>query len=99
MDIEDKKAGFPTLDELDMRTIHEAYQFLYNKYVVTVKNKKVQMNILSEWECAYNRFDRESVEEAEKAQKKKMLGMVSNKKSSVIIFGHKHFYQNFRHKI
>ena len=37
---EKKQIGFPTLDETDIQTIHEAYQFLMKKYVIGAKNKK-----------------------------------------------------------
>ena len=40
INIENPNSGFPTLDELDMQTIHEAYQFLTKKFVTDPKNKK-----------------------------------------------------------
>ena len=44
------KLGFPTLEEVDMKTIHEAYQYLSHKFVDSVasntaENKKGYVSI------------------------------------------------------
>ena len=53
-----------------MRTIHEAYQFLYKRYVVDVK-KRLSKEPVDEFESKHTRFERKKIEEKEKKERKK----------------------------
>jgi len=55
---------------LDMRTIHEAYQFLYKRYVVDVK-KRLSKEPVDEFTSKHTRFERKKIEEKEKKERKK----------------------------
>ena len=53
-----------------MRTIHEAYQFLYKRYVVDVK-KRLSKEPVDEFTSKHTRFERKKIEEKEKKERKK----------------------------
>ena len=81
---EKKEIGFPTLDETDIQTIHEAFQFLTKKYVIGAKSKKPKFLSLeqirkSQLRISQGRGDEVKYEDGEKKRK----GSIDSRRSSV----------------
>ena len=82
---EKKEIGFPTLDETDIQTIHEAYQFLMKKYVIGAKNKKTTFLSVEQIRKSQLRISQGRANEVKfgDGEKKRRGSMVDSRRGSV----------------
>ena len=81
---EKKEIGFPTLDDTDIQSIHEAFQYLTKKYVIGAKNKKptflsIDQIRKSQLRIAQGRGDEVKYGDGEKKRK----GSIDSRRGSV----------------
>ena len=83
---EKKEIGFPTLDETDIQTIHEAFQFLMKKYVIGAKNKKttfLSIEQLHKNQLRISQGRENEIKYGEGGEKKRRGSIVDSRRGSV----------------